>query len=264
MGKIIYVNGTLVIDTPYFKYKEASSINETPPEGAEIWEPNRVGSIFIINDDEPQSIFNEYYAKGDVTANYEGVELLYKTYKDVHKDYQERISDIESVIKVKIETDTQQEILFKLLYLSIVTSLETFISDIILTAITESEERFEKYYDQFIFNKNKRDKLDNLLREGRIGKREQEIIEHAQKLSYSKIDNINNSFCSIFSLDIKVETSKIATHIRNRDLIAHKNGRTKDAKYMKFDEADLQNLIADTNHFVNQIMGAIYSTDKSL
>lgn len=256
MGKIIYIKGTLVINTPYFKLKEAGCLYETPPEGAEIWEPNIEDSIFEINDNNPQSIFNEYYAEGGLTLCYQGAEFLYKTYKGVYDDYKERIEDLKSIININTESDKHQQILFRLLYLSVIASLETFVSDIIITKITECEESFEKYNKQFV-QKNKQEKLEGYLSNGLYGKREQEIIRHAQELSFSDIERIKKSFKKILSVDIMYNTDNIEKHIRNRHIIAHKNGRTKDNKYLTFNESDLNILISDTDNFVDYIMSTI-------
>lgn len=256
MGKIIYIKGTLVINTPYFKFKEAGCLYETPPEGAEIWEPNKGDAIFEINDNNPQSIFNEYYAKGGLSSYYKGAEFLYKTYKGVYEDYKERIVDLKSIININTESDKHQQILFRLLYLSVIASLETFVSDIIITKITECEESFERYYKDFI-QENKQEKLEKWLSKGWVGKREQEIIRHAQELSFSDIERIKKSFRKILSVDIMYNTDNIEKHIRNRHIIAHKNGRTKDNKYLTFNESDLNILISDTDNFVDYIMSTI-------
>ena len=256
MGKIIYIKGTLVINTPYFKLKEAGCLYETPPEGAEIWEPNKGDAIFEINDNNPQSIFNEYYAEGGLTLCYQGAEFLYKTYKGVYDDYKERIVDLKSIININTESDKHQQILFRLLYLSVIASLETFVSDIIITKITECEESFERYYKDFI-QENKQEKLEKWLSKGWVGKREQEIIDHAQRLSYSDIKMIKKSFKKIFDLKIEYNTDNIKKHIEKRHIIAHKNGRTKDNKYLTFNESDLNILISDTDNFVDYIMSTI-------
>lgn len=256
MGKIIYINGHLVINTPYFKFKEAGCICETPPEGAEIWVPNKGDAIFEINDNNPQSIFNEYYAKGGLSSYYGGAKFLYNTYKDVYEDYKERIEDVKSIININTESDKHQQILFRLLYLSVIASLETFVSDIIITKITESEESFEKYYEQFI-HKNIKNKLEKLADEGLIGKREQEIIKHAQRLTYSDIDRIKKSFKNILTVEINYDTANLKKHIINRHIIAHKNGRIQDNKYMIFNESDLETLISETNNFVDYLMSTI-------
>ena len=86
MEKIIYVNGGIVINTPFFKCVDAGAFFDSPPVGAEIIEPNTVnnnGYRFLeINDEHPQSIFNAYYAKYEFTSYYRGAELTIKIKPD--------------------------------------------------------------------------------------------------------------------------------------------------------------------------------------
>lgn len=72
MGKKIYVNGNIIIKTRYFKFKDnCGACYREPPEGTEIWEANKIengSKFFEITDKNPQSIFNDYYAKGGFTT----------------------------------------------------------------------------------------------------------------------------------------------------------------------------------------------------
>ena len=42
MGKRIYVNGGILITTPFFAYKNAGASYDLPPENSEIIEPNTI------------------------------------------------------------------------------------------------------------------------------------------------------------------------------------------------------------------------------
>lgn len=74
MGKRIYVNGGILITTPFFAYKNAGALYDTPPENSETIAPNAItetGEPYLeISDEHPQSIFNEYYAKTFFTTQH--------------------------------------------------------------------------------------------------------------------------------------------------------------------------------------------------
>ena len=74
MGKRIYVNGGILITTPFFAYKNAGASYDLPPENSEIIEPNTItetGEPYLeISNEHPQSIFNEYYAKTFFTTQH--------------------------------------------------------------------------------------------------------------------------------------------------------------------------------------------------
>ena len=263
MEKIIYVNGGIVINTPYFKCVDAGAFLDSPPVGAEIIEPNTVnnnGYRFLeINDEHPQSIFNAYYAKYEFTSYYCGAEFLYKSYDDVYADYMTRINNIKSVIALKCESLYQQLILNRLYYLSIVASLETYVCDIILTKITEGKQTFDDYYRRIYesFRKEKKNELDELKERGLDGKVEQIVIDHVLNQSYCSVPKVEKIFDYLFGIHVFDNQLNIKNHFQVRHLLAHKNGRTKNGEYLKIHRDDLSELLIDCQNFVNQISGEI-------
>ena len=72
MVKTIFVNGNLLVKTQYFMPIDIGVGYETPPEGAIILDPKDEVDGYkclLIDDDHPQSLFYEYYVKGDVNTD---------------------------------------------------------------------------------------------------------------------------------------------------------------------------------------------------
>ena len=259
MEKIIYVNGGIVINTPFFKCVDAGAFFDSPPVGAEIIEPNTEDSngyrFLEINDEHPQSIFNAYYAKYEFASYYIGAEFLYKSYDDVYADYMTRINNIKSVIALKSESLEQQLILNRLFYLSIVASLETYICDIVLTKITECKKTFGGYYRCFYksLRKEKKKELSELENNGLDGKIEQIVIDNVLNQSYCSVSKIKKDFDYLFGIQIFDDQSIIENHFKVRHLLAHKNGRTKNGEYLNINSEALSKLINDSQLFVDQI-----------
>lgn len=255
MKKIIYVEGNILIATPFFRFYNAGAYYLTPPEGAEIIKEEELkNGTLIIDDKNPQSIFNEYFAKGNLVSYYIGAEFLYNSSQDVYNDYCERIDDVKEVINHKVESSKHQEILNRMYYMSIVTSVDTFVSDIIVTNVIGSEETFHKYYNSRALPENKKDALIKLYDNNKIGKWEQEIIEYIMRGSYTDVGTIKKILKDLFHVDIKDKDNKMSSHFRNRHIIAHKNGRMKDGKYLAISKSDLSTLISDSNEFVEEVM----------
>ena len=259
MKKKIYVEGNILINTPYFKSPEAGAYFPNPPEGAEIIEAKCLkNGTLEINEENPQSIFNEYFAKYEFASYYEGAEFLYKTFQDVYKDYNERINDIKEVINLDVELNKHQEILNRLFYINIVASLDTFVADIIVTKVIESEDTFCRYYNSIYLNKDTRESL-NTMQKKQIGKWEQKIIERIMEKSYVNIKTIKSVLNDLFHIIVIDKDDKMGSHFCKRHLLAHKNGRKKNGKYLVFSQNDLSTLISDSNEFVEQIMYEINS-----
>lgn len=256
--KIIYVEGNILIKTPFFSTPNAGACFPNPPEGAEIIKEEELkNDTLIIDEDNPQSIFNEYFARGGFASYYKGAEFLYNTFQDVCDDYFERIDDIKEVINLKVKSNKHQKILNRMYYMSIIASVDTFVSDIIVTKVIESEETFHKYYNSRALPETKKEALIKLYDSNKIGKWEQEIIEYIMRGSYTDVGTIKKSLKDLFHIDFKHTSNKMSAHFRNRHIIAHKNGRLKDGKYLAITEDDLSTLISDANDFVEEIMFAI-------
>ncbi|KAA5403136.1 HEPN domain-containing protein [Bacteroides cellulosilyticus] len=256
MSKKIYVNGGILITTPYFRYAGGGALYSTPPEGAEMIETNTTdenGSYLEINDEHPQSIFNEYYAATFFTTFHMWADFFHRDYTDAYNDYLERIDNTNEVINIENLNIKQQNIVNRLLYVSIVASLETFICDIVLTKITRDEEAFYKYFESRPYSDKKKEEMLKL-KDDNIGKWEQCVIEEVMKTVFSNIKTIKDVYKDVFNISISDTGGKMKMHFYKRNLLAHKNGRKKDGSYMNITKDDLNILVEDSKTFVRQIM----------
>lgn len=259
MSKKIYINGGVLIDTPFFVCRGYGALFTEQPEGTEIMETNSIiegHPCLTIDDNNPQSIFNEYYAKSFFTSRYMGAEFYYKSYDEAYKDYLQRILDIQEVIGIKGLNIKQRKIVNRLSYINIVASLETFICDTVLTKITGNEDVFMNIYDKIPCGTEK-NKMQNLREENLIGKWEQAVIEYVMKISYSNIDTIKRIYKDIFNISIVDLDGKMKEAFRNRHKLAHRNGRNKDNSYINITNEKLEALMVNINVFCLQILEKI-------
>ncbi|MEA4919234.1 HEPN domain-containing protein [Proteiniphilum sp.] len=261
MGKIIYVNGGIVIKTPYFKSTNIGALFPEPPEGSETWEPNEEenGYRFLeISDERPQSIFNSYYAKCGFATYELGAVLLHKDFSEAHRDYIQIVNDISELLEV-VSNSGLNEKYIKIIrgqaIVNVIASVETFICDTILTKITEDENIFHDFH-KFLFDPFRKEAKE-FLNQGMIGEYEQKVIDGVIELSYSNIKRIDKIYREIFDIAINDINDTMHKHISNRHKFAHKNGRGKDGTYIDISKEEISDLISDANAFVDQIMSKI-------
>lgn len=261
MAKKIYVKGGIVITTPYFKCPDTGCCFETPPEDSIIVEPNKIdhnGNPYLeISEENPQSIFNEYYAKDGLSAFYLGAKFLYINFNQAYDQYLHRNREIRELAQESNLTDQHRNILYRLCFVSVVASLETFVCDIILTRITENETEFKTYFNK-ICNGYEKEKLQWLLDNDEVGHWEQKVMDYIIKSSYSDITRIKRIFKSIFRISLTDNDGKINKHFLRRHIIAHRNGRPKDGDYIMLSLCEIEKLIDDTQNFAKQIMDKIH------
>lgn len=255
MSRKIYVEGNILINTPYFKFINGGAFFTEQPADTVIIPTNTIVNgepTLEINDREPQSIFNEYYAKGDLTSFYTGAEFLYKDYNEVFAHYNQRKDDIKEFINVDPITEKHQSIRNNLLFVSIIGSVETFACDIILTKIVNDENSFHEYFKSIPGGKVKNEikQKYNAVNPGHF---EQKVIDYVLNDSYCNIKKIRNIFRELFLIELN-NTAKMDEYFFKRHSFAHRNGRDKDGKYISVTNEDLNNLINECSSFVQLIM----------
>ena len=260
MGKRIYVNGVILITTPFFAYKNAGASYDLPPENSEIIEPNTItetGEPYLeISNEHPQSIFNEYYAKTFFTTQHTFAYFFAKDFIGSYNDFKQRIDEIQSVINIKGLDEQKQNIINKLSYINIITSLDTFICDIILTKIIQDEESFNNFFNSIPPCK-KKDEMTKLKEDNLVAQWEQKVIEYVMRTSYSNIDTIKDILKELFKVSIIDTNGKMKKHFYYRNLLAHRNGRKKDGGYINITNEELKSLITDTQSIAKQIQTKI-------
>ena len=255
MSRKIYVEGNIIINTPYFKFINGGACFTEQPADTVIIPTNSVVNgepTLEINEREPQSIFNEYYAKGELTSFYIGAEFLYKDYNEVFAHYNQRIEDIKEFINVDTITEKHQLIRNKLLFVSIIASVETFICDIILTKIVNDEKSFHEYFKSIPGGKVKNEikQKYNAINPGHF---EQNVIDYVLNDSYCNIKKISTLFSKI--LHINIDNQQIMNaNFQKRHGFAHRNGRDKDGNYISVTNKELNKLINECSSFVKLIM----------
>lgn len=265
-NKKIYVNGGIVIDTPFFRYNDAKCLCITPPEGCEQIECNSEINgqpCIIITETSAPSIFNEYYAKTFFSTRNEWAPFLRNSYDDCYAEYRQRITDITELSKIQCCQHTMQ-ILLRQVYLGIIAAVDTFVCGTILTKIAGSKESFFTYFQEFILarcndkeSKQKLYALERMWDDNEMGNSEQNVFDNVLKESYSSISRIKTTYTKLFGISICDTNGDMNKHFRIRHVIAHRNGRKKDGGLYEFTLRDIDNLINDANGFVKQILDKI-------
>ena len=152
--------------------------------------------------------------------------------------------------------EQKQNIINKLSYINIITSLDTFICDIILTKIIQDEESFNNFFNSIPPCK-KKDEMTKLKEDNLVAQWEQKAIEYVMRTSYSNIDTIKDILKELFKVSILDTNGKMKKHFYYRNLLAHRNGRKKDGGYINITNEELKSLITDTQSIAKQIQTKI-------
>lgn len=263
MGKMIYVNGSIYIKTRYFVPKDQGCGYENAPEGAETIEATDEMEgmrCLVIDDEHPQSLFNEYYAKGDVITDKNVTSYFSASYVDCINEYKKRIGEICEVIKKVHDWEVkEQSLVYKMAYVHIVTALDAFICYVLLRRSLKEEALFEKLMNS-LAPKSKQECWNRLKEHGRIGEWEQDAIKNTLKTSFINTGTIDKAIKLVGFDRLVYDRKELDEYFRIRHLIVHRSGRQRDDEEVVVTYDMLAKLIIVCHNLVGAIFDSVCIT----
>lgn len=252
MADKIYVEGGILVNTPYLKYKDAGGLFAEAPKGAIVIPTNvedKNGKYLLIDEKHPQSIFDEYYAKRWFTATTIGTPIFHMTIDEAYNQYKNSISGYILLLEESLSDKDNVQTLLKLVHTGVLASLDTFVLDCILSKVLNDEDSFKSFAAKILKDK----KVDEeRTRDNRI-KWEHDTIYNILTKSYSNIKTIKNVFKLLYKVSLTDKGGLVKEHIHIRHLIAHRNGRRKDGSIVNISKSEINAIICNISDFVNQI-----------
>lgn len=261
MGKKVYVDGTIVVESMDFKYQGAGCLC-TIPDGADVIEPNafKDGHRWLIIDDKrPQSIFKEYYATGGFTQLYKLAYYLNSDYQKAYNNYVEKRDELKDVLNnLKEFKSKSKSTLYKLLLLNVVTLFDAFVCETIVSKVTSSEECFFDYCNQLPPVINKKLEVHGQ------GKREQIVLKSILNQSFADKDEVDKAFKKVYGFKNVTSYSGIKKWLDWRHRIVHRNAREKDGSFHVFTEIDVRDALNDIDKLISKIRGLISNAENKI
>ncbi len=260
MGKIVYVNGYIIVKTQYFLPKEVGCGYATPPEGTTmVVEPEDViGGLkcLLIDDNHPQSLFNEYYAKDGVTTDSIATSYLAASYLDSINEYKKRIGETCDVVKKVAEWEaSERTLVYRMAYVNILTALDAFICYVLLKRSLQDESFFKAMMFKLAPN-SKKEQWQSLINEGRDGDWEQDAIRFVQETSFLNTDKIDKSFKHVELSRLGYDRKELDSFFRIRHLLVHRSGRQRNDT----DVTVTYDLLAKLVNAAHTLVGAIFDS----
>jgi len=250
-----WVDGGILVTTPYFRYENAGAgYGKCAIPDAETLATNRKskeeGKFLLIDDSNPQSIFGEYYARTFFTTGYCWASMFSKSFEDCREEFQHKLKDVDTLVLLSDTVDTMavKNLLLRHSILSIMSALDTFIADIVLTRITHDKDLFYKYALSFF------PKSDTALEIS--PKTEQKVIDGVLRRSFMSKQTIKETFQVLFNKELDID-SDLKDLISSRHLLVHRRGRKKDGSYVVFTRTDVSNAVTIVKGFVDRVMEVI-------
>lgn len=251
MGKKVYVNGGILVSTRNFSCINATCLCDKIPEGAEYIDPPIVDGekCLIIDDEHPQSPFNEYFCKTFFTSLYIGIDFFSDEIKDCYIEFSEGIEECRKLILLDMTHENGvQWAFYKMVYLHAISCIDSLICSMVVSKIANNENLFIKYYKIMLPTHKKSDLIDYLI-EGKREEWENEVMKVILHTSFCNINTIKDSFKCLDSTPPIEYKDLMENHFKIRHLLMHRNGKTFDGRQIELNRDIMKSAIEDVNNY---------------
>ena len=255
MSKKVYVNGGIIVNTRYFTCNNATCLCKEIPIDAEYIDPpmTKDGKCLVIDDQHPQSLFNDYYCKTFFSSLYKGCDYLSMSNDDCFKEFCIGIEEARKLIAIDyMVTEEVGEVYCKMIYLHVISCFDAYISSLILSIIAHNESLFIKFYKKLVSSQKKAEISDFLIT-GEHAKWEQEIIKYILHMSFCNMKTIKECFSTLGLKLPRTDHQAIKDHFSNRHLLMHRNGKKLLNERLTIDKNMVLKAIYDIYTFVEAI-----------
>lgn len=168
-------------------------------------------------------------------------------YKD---NFNKGITDIQKLLPTSVEW-VASICLYRLLYVNVITCLETYLSDAFINTVTTNPLLMRKFIESTPEFKNEKILLSNVFYEHEnIDKKAK---KHLSDIVWHHIKRIQPMYFSTLNIKFPDDMSIIYTAISNRHDIVHRNGKDKQGIEIQIQPVDILALIQKVNEFIECI-----------
>lgn len=266
MKEIVYVNGGIVILTPFFRYLDAGARFGMPSEVNDIIEPDEEiegQPCLIITEKKAPSFFKGYYAKTFFSTKYVIASFFSSSIEDCFSDFEHRIVDVKNLIRQNDVSKETRQVLYRLSIVAAVAALDTYISDLVLFISTKDRKIFLNTAQKFCQNKaaNIIARIATMWSDNAIDSAEQEVIDFVLKTSYSNTKRIKDDILKdLYGLK-KIPSFDIDDIFRLRHIVVHRSGKKKNGEEICFEKDELLSYISKLESVASTINNLVKNSE---
>lgn len=170
---------------------------------------------------------------------------------DYSKSFYQELENIESLLTLEVTSPRIKETLYRQIYISVISTLETYLSSAFINRTVDSEENLRRFISTHPEFKNRKFGLSEIF------EKYDEIENIAQKVMldtiYHNLPIVRNMYRDTFNITFP-DFSDIYKAVLTRHDLVHRNGFTKDGKQVEIDKGIINELINIVKNFVRKLV----------
>lgn len=139
----------------------------------------------------------------------------------------------------------------KLLFVNIITCLETYLSDALINSVLDNESNLKRFVENFIDYKDRSFKLCDIY--NRMDNLKKLVKEDLYNLMYHNLPKIRAIYKKILNIDFPNNIDDIMKKINDRHHLVHRNGKDLDGNQIIISKEELNQTYDLIYNFVKEI-----------
>ena len=166
------------------------------------------------------------------------------------RSFNESIGNIKEILELNIDGAAQNH-LFGLLHVSVITAVETYLSDAFINTVLSDDKYLRRFVESNPEFKKKTFKLSEIfLRHENIN---DEVKEYLLSQLWHNIAKIKPMYKATLDVSFPENLGSMLQAIKIRHDLVHRNGRNRDGDQIVLTKEDVEGLIANASEFINYI-----------
>ena len=169
---------------------------------------------------------------------------------DFYENFKENIDVIEKLLNNGIPAELEKKYLM-MLYVNVITSLETYLSDAFINTVLGKEEFTRKMVETNPDLANEKFSLKDIYEQ--YEKIELKVKQYLLDIIWHNLAKIKPLYKATLDVDFPTDLKDIFRAITIRHDIVHRNGKSKTGEVFEIEKSSVLKLIEKTNDFVKHI-----------
>lgn len=146
---------------------------------------------------------------------------------------------------------------YRMIYSSVITSLEAYLSDAFYKKVLNNDEILEKFINTNPEFQKRQYSLTEVIDWHKNLRKK--VTEYLFDIIWHNLSKVQNMYRDVLGVNFPEDITHLYRAVTIRHDIVHRNGRTRSGSFHKIDKSQLLQLISDVKHFViylnNQLLG---------
>jgi hypothetical protein len=149
------------------------------------------------------------------------------------------------------QPDATAPFLHKLLYIHVITALESYLSDFLISRVLKDRATLRRFIEQApVFQEQKLTVSQVFDARATIKKR---AINQLEKTVWHRFDHVGGMYSKVLAIDLPSDLNGVKEAVKLRNLLVHRNGKRIDGKQQKVTEKNILEAIGAVEDLVNHI-----------